>query len=151
MQKLAIPHDALVFVGDGRKALFLRNEGDEVYPNLKTEQVMTDENPRTRDQGADRPGRTFKSADTNRRASVQETDWHELEEQQFAKNVAAALDDFVRSHDVKALVVAAPPATLAELRQAFKPDIKERILAEVDKDLTKHPVWQIEEHLFGRS
>jgi protein required for attachment to host cells len=34
---LRIPHDAYVFVGDGRKALLLRNEGDAQYPNLKTE------------------------------------------------------------------------------------------------------------------
>ena len=26
-----------VFVGDGRKALFLRNDGDEKFPYLKTE------------------------------------------------------------------------------------------------------------------
>ena len=32
-----IPHNALVFVGDGRKALFLRNDGDAKFPNLKTE------------------------------------------------------------------------------------------------------------------
>ena len=38
MNKLAIPYDALVFVGDGRKALFLRNDVDEEFPNLKTEQ-----------------------------------------------------------------------------------------------------------------
>jgi len=37
MGKLKIPHNAFVFVGDGRKALFLRNEGDEKFPNLKTE------------------------------------------------------------------------------------------------------------------
>jgi protein required for attachment to host cells len=29
MRELKIPHNAVVFVGDGRKALFLRNEGDE--------------------------------------------------------------------------------------------------------------------------
>jgi len=31
MNKLKIPHHALVFVGDGRKALFLRNDGDEKF------------------------------------------------------------------------------------------------------------------------
>ena len=35
MKKLEIPHDAFVFVGDGRKALFLRNVGDEVFPNFR--------------------------------------------------------------------------------------------------------------------
>ena len=33
MTKIDIPHDAFVFVGDGRKALFLRNEGDAKFPN----------------------------------------------------------------------------------------------------------------------
>ena len=45
MNKPKIPHNALVFVGDGRKALFLRNEGDETFPNLRTEKVFEDENP----------------------------------------------------------------------------------------------------------
>jgi protein required for attachment to host cells len=34
--KISIPHDTIVFVGDGRKALFLRNAGDEKFPDLKT-------------------------------------------------------------------------------------------------------------------
>ena len=32
MTKVKIPHNAYVFVGDGRKALILRNEGDAQYP-----------------------------------------------------------------------------------------------------------------------
>ena len=54
--KLKIPHGAFVFVGDGRKALFLRNDGDDKFPNLKTERVLVDDNPPTRDQGTERPG-----------------------------------------------------------------------------------------------
>jgi protein required for attachment to host cells len=46
VDKLAIPHDALIFVGDGRKALFLRNAGDEEFPNLKTERVFAEETRR---------------------------------------------------------------------------------------------------------
>ncbi len=34
MSKIVIPRDAVVFIGDGRKALFLRNHGDEKFPNL---------------------------------------------------------------------------------------------------------------------
>ena len=54
MNKLAIPHDAFVFVGDGGKALFLRNQGDEKFPNLVTERVFADKDPPTREQGTDR-------------------------------------------------------------------------------------------------
>ncbi len=149
MKRLSIPHDALVFVGDGQKALFLRNRGNGKDPNLTTERVFTDENPPTRDQGTDRPGRGFKRAATNRRSSMEMTDWHELEKERFAGRVASAMEQLVRAENVKAIVIVAPPRTLAELRHAFHADVKKRIIAEVDKDLTKHPVWEIEKHLVG--
>lgn len=149
MSKLAIPHDAVVFVGDGRKALFLRNDGDEKFPNLKTEQVFGEENPPTHLQGADKPGSTFARAGTHRRSSVGQTDWHHLEEHRFVERVATALEKVVRSRSVPALVIAAPPRTLADLRQAFHADVKKLIVAEVGKDLTKHPVAEIETHLLG--
>src|SRR6476620_7201858 len=149
MSKLNIPHDAFVFVGDGRKALFLHNAGDEKFPNLKTERVFVDENPPTHEQGSDRPGRAFKRAGTNVRSGVGDTDWHDLEEHRFAQRVAAALERLVRERKVKALVVVAPPRTLADLRQAFHADVKSRIIAEIDKDLTKHSVYEIEKHLTG--
>ncbi len=149
MVDVLIPHNAYVFVGDGRKALFLRNEGDTKFPNLKTERVFIDHNPATHEQGTDKPGRTFKRAATNQRSGVGQTDWHDLEEHRFAKYVAEAMEKLVRERNVKALIVVAPPRTLADLRQAFHADVKSRIIAEVDKDLTKHPVDQIEKHLAG--
>jgi len=149
MSKLAIPHDTLVFVGDGQKALFLRNAGDEKFPNLKTERVFKDDNPPTHEQGTDRPGREFKRAGTNRRSSVDTTDWHELEKHRFADRVAAALEELVRAEKATKIIVVAPSRTLAELRQVFHTDVKGRILSEVEKDLTNHPVADIEKHLAG--
>jgi protein required for attachment to host cells len=149
MSKLHIPHDALVFIGDGRKALFLRNAGDEKFINLKAEQVFVDDNPSTHEQGSDRPGRAFAHAHANRRSGMDTTDWHHLEEQRFAQRVAAAMERLVRERKAKALVVAAPPRTLAELRQSFHADVKSRIIAEIDKDLTKHPMAEIEKRLLA--
>jgi protein required for attachment to host cells len=148
--KISIPHDAIVFVGDGRKALFLRNAGDEKFPNLKTEQVFVDQNPPTHDQGTDRPGRLFAGATArDKRSAVEPTDWHELEQHRFARMVADEFEKLVRKRKVRAVVIAAPPRILAELRQALHGDVKARVMAEVDKDLTKHPVYEIEKHLVG--
>lgn len=149
MSRVFIPHDALVFIGDGRKALFLRNAGNEELPNLATERVFTDENPPTHEQGTDRPGRAFKRAGTNLRSSVEATDWHELEKERFVAHVAGALERVVRAEKVKKIVIVAPPRTLAELRHAFHADVKNRIVAELDKDLTNRPVWEIEKHLIS--
>lgn len=146
MNRLKIPHDAFVFVGDGRKALFLRNEGDEKYPNLKTERVFEDDNPPTREQGSEGPGHV-QAGYTGQRSAVEAVDWHDIEEQRFARKVAAAMEEVVRTRKAPALVVVAPPRTLAELRDAFHADVKARIIAEVNKDLTKHPVGDIEQHL----
>jgi protein required for attachment to host cells len=143
---LRIPHNAFVFVGDGQKALILRNEGDAELLNLKTEQVFTDRNPPTHEQGADRPGRAFSSVGAGR-SSVRQTDWHALEEHRFAHEVAAALERVVRERAIEVLIVVAPPRALADLRKAFHPDVKKRIVAEIDKDLTKFPIDQIEKHL----
>jgi protein required for attachment to host cells len=50
---------------------------------------------------------------------------------------------------MKALVIAAPPRTLANLRRAFHPDVSARIIAEIGKDLTNNPVAEIEKRLVG--
>src|SRR5262249_55093837 len=110
---LRIPHNAFVFVGDGSKALVLRNEGDAQLLNLKTERVFTDRNPATHEQGTDRPGRAFSSVG-GVRSSVGQTDWHDLEEHRFAQQVAAVLERIMRDRGVDALVVVAPPRTLAD-------------------------------------
>jgi protein required for attachment to host cells len=94
-----------------------------------------DENPPTREQGTDRPGRAFKRAGTNLRSGMDTKDWHQLEEHRFAQRVAAAMEQLVRARDAKTLVVVAPPRTLADLRHAFHADVKKRIVAEASVSL----------------
>lgn len=150
MNKIKIPHDAFVFVGDGRKAIFLRNEGDEKFPNLKTEKVFEDDdNPPTHEQGTDKPGALGKTMGSGRRSTVEVADWHDLNEHRFAKTVAGAIEQVMRERKVPALVIVAPPRTLADLRNALHADVAARVIAEVNKDLTRHPVSEIEKHLTG--
>ncbi|HEY3642009.1 MAG TPA: host attachment family protein [Xanthobacteraceae bacterium] len=149
MSEIRIPHDALVLVGDGRKALFLRNHGNANLPDLRVERVFADVNPPTHEQGTDRPGRTYASAGSSRRSAVESTDWHGIEAHRFARDVAAALERLVRDSKVKALIIASPPKTLADLRRALHADVKKCIIAEVAKDLTRHPVHEIEKNLAG--
>jgi protein required for attachment to host cells len=146
---LKISHDALVFVGDGRKALFLRNDGDAKLLNLRVEKVFENENPSTHEQGSDRPGRVSQGAVAGRKGAVEPTDWHDLEEHRFTRTVAAAMEQLVRASKATALIVVAPPRTLAELRNAFHPDVKACVVAEVHKDLTKHSVEENEKHLMA--
>ncbi len=148
MRKPILPHDAIVFVGDGRKALFLRNAGDEKFANLVTERAFVDDNPSTHDQGTDRPGRSFASAGV-RRSAIEATDWHDIEEHRFAERVSKALETLVRERKTPALAIAAPPRTLADVRTALHPDVKAKVVVEINKDLTGMPVWEIEKHVVG--
>jgi protein required for attachment to host cells len=149
MTNVRIPHQAWVLVGDGRKALVLRNEGDEMFPNLRALTVFKEEvTPPTSELGTDAPGRAVEHL-TGRRSGMEQTDWHDIAEHKFAQSVASTLCAADHAGDISALVVVAPPRTLADLRDSFTDSLKAKVIAEVNKDLTKHPVYEIERLLTG--
>ena len=119
------------------------------FPISGLRRYLRTTNPSTHEQGSDRPGRVSKASLPGRKSAVEQTDWHDIEEHRFARTVAAAMEQMVRTSKAKALIVVAPPKTLAELRTAFHPDVKACIVAEINKDLTKHSVGEIEKHLMS--
>lgn len=143
---MQLPHKSFIVVADGRKMLFFRNEGDAMHPNLVVERVREQDNPETSEQGTDSPGRTFASNGAGRSA-YEETDWHQLEEDRFAAETADLLKKRALRNDYDALFVIAPPKTLGELRKHYHKEVSGRLLGELDKDLTGHPVDQIEKIL----
>lgn len=144
-----IPVNTLILVGDGRKALFLRNYGTALAPQLKVESVFSHDNPPMRAQVSDRAGRTISGPD-HRRGSFEKGDWHEFEEKRFARTIAETLERFVRSAPDTDIIIVAPPRTLADLRKSWHQNVAERIISELPKDLTRHPVQDIAKHLIER-
>lgn len=138
---MRISHDALVLVADGRKSLFLRNEGDAEFPNLVVEDQHAQAGLEDRDLRADAPGRSFASVG-NRRSAMEETDYHQQEEDRFAADTAALLA--AQADGFEQLIVVAPPRALGELRQHYDKAVQAKIVAEVDKDLVNHPIDKIE-------
>lgn len=139
-----IPRDTWIFVGDGRKALFFRNEGNVNEVKLKTEQVFINpERGRTRELGTDRPGRTRQRM-ASEVSAMEQADWHEIAEERFAAEIGEVVQALCRKGTIKRLVLVAPPKTLADLRKSLPESLHSAIVAEVNKDLTKHPVDQIE-------
>ncbi len=143
MAHFQLRRGAWVFVGDGHKALFLINEGDEMFPNLRRLAVEEHPNPKTREQGSDAPGRAYSSVGQIRSA-VEQADWHEIEKERFAATIAQRINRAAHANAFKELVVVAPPKVLAALRPEFSKEASGRIIAELDKDLTKHPISEIE-------
>jgi protein required for attachment to host cells len=144
-EKLKIASDSWVLVCNAHKALLLRNHGDETYPNLQVEQVIeAPPNPPTRDQGTDKPPRTIFAG---RRSPIEQTDWHTLAKHEFAREIAETVQKTHHKAKLKSLIVVAPPRTLADLRHALSDEVRHLVVAEIDKDLTHHPVYEIERHL----
>jgi protein required for attachment to host cells len=141
--ELRVPHNALVLVGDGRKALFLRNKGNPQRVSLVVEQILERDNPPTREQGTDRPGRASASVGAARSA-MEEADWHQIAEQRFACELSEALYRHAQAGRFDKLVIIAPPKVLGDLRKVFHVEVAERVVAEIPKELTSHPVAEIE-------
>jgi protein required for attachment to host cells len=143
-----VRRDSLVLVGDGQKALFLRNRGDAGRVHLVVEEVLLRDNPPTREQGTDRPGRSVASVGAARSA-MEEVDWHHLEKERFADELAAALYRYAHDNRFDELIVVAPPKILGNLRKAFHPEVASRVVAEIPKEMTSHPIAEIERHIAG--
>jgi protein required for attachment to host cells len=143
---MQIPHDSFVLVADGRKSLFFRNEGDGAFPNLIVERKDGHADPKDREIKSDGPGRAFSSIG-DARSAMEETDFHQQEEDRFAADTAEMLKARALNNDYEALVVVAPPRTLGELRKHYHKEVERRLVAEVPKDLVNVPVAEIEKVL----
>jgi len=138
-----LAHGAWVFVGDGQKALFLINEGDEKFPNLRRLSAEEHPDPPSHEQGSDAPGRAYSSVG-GIRSAVEETDWHELEKERFAASIADRINKAALSNAFDQIVIVAPPKILGELRRDFTKETEAKIVAEIPKDLTNHTISEIE-------
>jgi protein required for attachment to host cells len=146
MSNLKINQGDWVIVCDGKKALVLENAGDEKFLNLKTKKVFDHPDERTRELGSDAPGRSFSSMGHGRSA-MEQTDWHDQEEERFLQTLAKYLDAEVKAAHVKSIVMVAPPRALGMLRPAYSNDLRKALRGEIDKDLVAMPVHEIEKHL----
>ncbi len=146
MDRIALNHALLVVVADGEKALFMTNEGDALHPNFQVVRELTQENPLTREQGSDKPGR-FNDGPSLHRSAVEDTDWHRAGKVRFADEIAGRLYRMAHRGDFDELMLVAPPLVLGELRKKLHREVSDRVVGEVPKTLTNHPVYDIEKLL----
>lgn len=146
MRKSGLPQDCWVLVADGEKALFLKNVGDDEDMHLQVLQKEEQENPKAQDWAANRPGR-FNDGPSVHRSAVQDTDWHVLEKERFASDLADMLYKKAHAGAFQKLVVVASRPVLSTLRDEMHQEINDKIVLELPKVLTNHPIDEIEEIL----
>lgn len=141
-----LPHKAWVVVADGEKALFMVNEGDDQDFNLRVMRKDAQDNPAAQDWATDRPGRLSDGPFVHNSA-VDDKDWHELEKRSFASDLAERFYGFAQKGRFDHLALIASRVVLSQLRQELHDEVKDRVIFEVPKVLTNHPVDEIEKLL----
>jgi protein required for attachment to host cells len=149
MADYLLRRDARILVCDGRTALFLRNAGNATEPSFEVEETMRgDPARRTADIGSDAPGR-IRQMLSGPASAIEGTDLHQEQENAFVRKALAAFHALVSKHGVDQVVIVAPPKALATIRANLNHGLRAKIVAEFDKDLTRHPVADIQRIVLG--
>lgn len=138
-----LKHGTWVVIADSEKALFTRNLTDGEDPHLEVVRELGQDNPKDIEQSANRPGRVGQSSGPGRSA-YDDTDWHELAKERFAADLAERL--YTRAHkgEFDSIVICAAPSVLGDLRDELHQEVSNKIIGEIDKTLTNHPLDEIE-------
>jgi len=160
---MPLPHNALVLVADGRKMLFFRNHGDENQIDLRTEahdarrdrydrEIKTDAAGAAA-HGAGAAGRGIGAVGGGHvgRPAMEETDYHQQEEDIWVKEAAEELKTRVLRKDFEALAIVAPPKALGVLRKALHKEVEKRVIVTINKEMTDRPIPDIEALLNGQT
>ncbi|MBW8296384.1 host attachment family protein [Sphingopyxis sp.] len=145
-----LPHDTLVLVADGRKALFLRNQGNAQQIDLRTASHEEREDRKNSDIKTAPSGQSPAPRGTGLSGGTMgEPDFHQQEEDRFAQDLAKTINSMVLAGRLDALVVVAPARTMGELRPLWHKEVTKRILGEHVKEMTDRPLADIEALLVG--
>lgn len=141
---MLIPAGTIILVTDGARLRLYRNEGSAAAPRLVQEDGLEVRLPSTARLGDDKPGRTFSSYGTGRSA-YETADLHDVAETQFAEEAAERVRKLVEAGEK--VLLAAAPRTLGHMRKTLGPEVRGRLLAELDADYTKTPPDELAERL----
>lgn len=147
---MPLANQALVLVTDGRKTLFFRNHGDVNQIDLRTEAHDEREVRKDSEIKTDAAGATAQSGGYGRPA-MDETDFHQQEEDRWIKDAADELKKRALANDFEALAIIIPPKALGVLRKQLHKKVERRIVLTINKEMTDRPIRDIEELLVGEA
>ncbi|HEX7966647.1 MAG TPA: host attachment protein [Stellaceae bacterium] len=131
---------------DGSRARFVTRRAEGPGYDIVEEHESAEARVPTREIMSDRPGRVQESTYSGRHAVDVRHDAHRERKASFAREVANRLNKAAAEGAFDALVLYAAPRTLAILRATLEQGARERIKAEVAKDLTKVPLADLPRH-----
>ena len=132
---MQIPHNAHVALANGQRFLVMRNAGQPLEP--KFEQV----------QSLDLELTNFSAGVRHQDPAGQRNGSTDIDELAHGAAIAEWLNKRALDGELEAVVIAADPKTLGQIRQHCHKELQSRIVGELAKDLTNQPVPAIEQAL----
>ena len=132
---MRIPHLALVALANGEKFKLMRNVGQPLAP--KFEQV----------QSLDLELTNFSAGVRHQDPAGQRNGSTDIDELAHGAAIAEWLNKRALNGELEAVVVAADPKTLGQIRQHCHKELQSRIVGELAKDLINSPMPDIEQAL----
>lgn len=143
----ALEQGTWVIIADGEKALVMENITDAQDPNLVV--VSVEEQDSVTAKPTDRAGRRS-DIGPNQKSAVEEDTWRAHAKSLFVQDVANLLNRKGLKGAYKRLVLVASPHVLGLLRRRLHSKVLAKVVAEVDKTLTNHPLHKVEQILRTR-
>ena len=139
-----------IVIADGNQAKVFEHEGPGKGLRPLKDLSFEQEPLRASEIMADKPGRSFTSAGPGSRSSMEySSDPVAVRERKFVERLADMLNEKQQQGKFDRLVIAAAPTALGDIRPALSDQVRDRILAEMPKDLTNIPVPKLAEHFDG--
>lgn len=137
------PTRTWILIADASRAKVLLKAGKGNGLTVIAGMTMARDHKRASEIGADKPGRSFESVGATRHAIAPRSDPERIEEQRFAGRIIERLEAEAGQDSYDQLVLVAPPVMLGDLRAALTPHLSHRLVATLDKDLTKTPAAKL--------
>lgn len=133
-------------IADGGRARFVERDDRGAFRTVSSF-VSTELHAKASDLGRDRPARVMESATPGRSAVEPRRDLKEAAKQDFVKLVAEQIDAEHDRGQFDNLVLVAPPGVLTELKNHLSRAMADRVVNDLQKDLTNVPDHDLTGHL----
>nr|WP_210264508.1 host attachment protein [Ensifer adhaerens] len=133
-----------ILAADGNTARFVKGvnlrKDERQHPE---EEVIHTDPKRAQDIMADKPGRSHSSVGHGRSAMEYSSDPVREEKHRFAADVASKIEGYLNDNAFDSLVICAAPKTLGDLRKLLSANVKQKTVAEIDRNCVTVPIEQL--------
>lgn len=136
-----------ILLAGGAHAQVVQNEGPGKGVSAVKGATWEQHLDKSQEIMADRPGRSFDRMGDQRHSMEPTSDPKRLQENAFLGEVCGYLDEAGREGRFDRLVLVAEPRALGLLRKQLGSGLKNKLYAEVDKDLSKAPLKELPDRL----